>query len=110
MTLEAAVGHLIESLPGGSGVSRFTVQGGETVEFSITKANEGAERRLSIVYLNVKAYPKSGIAILGDNNAQDTELESCQALAERLFSTYAPIENVVNEVRSVLLFPYSFSQ
>ena len=98
MSLQDAVKRLIESLPFGSAASRFTVQG-QTVEFSIADADGHIEKRLSVVYLNAKGYPESGIAILADNNSQaDNKLESCRVMAERLFSVVAPIENVVNEV------------
>jgi hypothetical protein len=101
MSLQDAVERLIDGLPFGSAASRFTVQG-QTVEFSIADADGHIEKRLSVVYLNAKGYPESGIAILAgiaDNNSQaDNKLESCRVMAERIFSVVAPIENVVNEV------------
>lgn len=97
MPLKVDVERIVGCLSPGSGASRFTIIG-DTVEFTIFKA-DNEERRLSVVYMNAKAYPKSGVSIISaDNNAQDNELEYCHALAERLFKISAPIEHVVNEV------------
>ena len=95
-SLKAALQRLEADLEGSalSAASRFSLEN-DCVSFSVCKP-DGGICRIGVAYLNAKAYPKSAVCLIADNN--DPEQGALAQLSERCFQASAPIERVVSEV------------